>query len=150
MVERIGLLVAIAGSAALLALLARGRGRGVSAAPARSTAPQAGWAVPAQVDRGDFTRPDAPWLIAVFSSETCLGCKGTWEKARQLESDDVAVEELEATREKPLHQRYRIEAVPLVLVADQDGAVREWFVGEPSAADLWAAVAQLREPAAGE
>ena len=29
------------------------------------------WAVPDQVDRNDFDRPGAPWLVAVFSS-ACL------------------------------------------------------------------------------
>ena len=33
---------------------------------------QSSWAVPAQVDRADFTRPDAPWLVAVFTSATDL------------------------------------------------------------------------------
>ncbi len=33
----------------------------------------------------------------------------------------------------------------MVLVADADGVVRASFVGSPSAADLWAAVAELRE-----
>ena len=32
---------------------------------------QARWAVPAQLDRADFDRPDAPWLVVVFSSTTC-------------------------------------------------------------------------------
>jgi hypothetical protein len=34
----------------------------------------------------------------------------------------------------------------VVLVADAAGVVRASFVGPPSAADLWAAVAALREP----
>ena len=104
------------------------------------------WRVPAQLDRGDFTRPDAPWLVAVFSSATCLACQGTWEKARLLESDEVAVQELEAIAHKDVHDRYGVDAVPLVLVADADGAVRRHFVGPPPATDLWAALADLREP----
>lgn len=104
------------------------------------------WRVPAQLDRGDFTRPDAPWLVAVFSSATCLACQGTWEKARLLESDEVAVQELEAIAHKDVHDRYGVDAVPLVLVADADGAVRRHFVGPPTATDLWAALADLREP----
>jgi hypothetical protein len=33
-----------------------------------------------------------------------------------------------------------------VLVADAQGAVVRSFVGEPTATDLWAALAELREP----
>lgn len=47
---------------------------------------------------------------------------------------------------KPLHDRYRIDAVPLVVIADREGEVRASFLGEPTATDLWATVAELREP----
>ncbi len=106
---------------------------------------QGAWAVPAQLDRADFARPDAPWLVAVFSSATCLTCKGTWEKAAALASDAVAVQEVEAVQRRDLHERYGIDAVPAVVVADADGVVRASFLGEPSAADLWAALAGLRD-----
>jgi hypothetical protein len=106
----------------------------------------ASYTVPAQLDRTDFERPDAPWLVAVFSSATCLSCQGTWDKARQLASDAVAVQEVEAKTRRDLHERYAIEAVPTVVVADAVGVVRASFLGPPSAADLWATVAELREP----
>ncbi len=111
-------------------------------------APEQGpsWAVPTQLDRNDFARPDAPWLVAVFSSSTCLACAGTWQKAEILESAEVAVQSLDSIADKAVHDRYRIDAVPMVLLADAGGAVRRSFVGEPTATDLWAAVAQLREP----
>lgn len=102
------------------------------------------WTVPVQLDRGDFPRPEAPWLVAVFSSTTCLACADAWEKARVLEADAVAVVRVEAVERKDLHDRYGIDAVPLVLVADAEGLVRESFVGSPPAADLWATLAQLR------
>ncbi|HEY4376909.1 MAG TPA: hypothetical protein VGM93_07110 [Acidimicrobiales bacterium] len=106
----------------------------------------ASWVVPTQIDRADFTRADSPWLVLVFSSATCLSCQGTWEKARHLESDVVATQEVEAVRDKALHTRYEVEAVPMVVIADETGAVRASFVGEPSATDLWASLAELREP----
>ena len=34
----------------------------------------------------------------------------------------------------------------MILVADAEGVVRRAFVGATSATDLWAAVAELREP----
>lgn len=106
----------------------------------------ASWAVPTQLDRADFDRPEAPWLVTVFSSATCLSCQGTWAKAELLASDAVAVQEVEAIERKDLHERYGVDAVPMVLVADADGAVQRSFVGPPTATDLWAALAELREP----
>lgn len=103
------------------------------------------WTVPLVVDRRDFDRPDAPWLVAVFSSSTCLACRETWEKVTPLASDQVVVQELEAVADKAVHDRYGIDAVPLVLVADADGAVRQHFLGPPPTSELWAAVARLRD-----
>lgn len=111
-------------------------------------APEQGqsWAVPTQLDRTDFARPDAPWLVAVFSSSTCLACQGTWEKAQILECSEVVVASLDSLDHKAIHDRYKIEAVPMVLVADGTGEVRRSFIGEPTATDLWAALAELRDP----
>lgn len=102
------------------------------------------WVVPDHVDRADLDRPDTPWMVAVFSSATCLACRGTWEKARQLESDDVAVQDIDAVADQALHERYGVDAVPLVLVLGPDGTVHDSFLGEPSAADLWSKVADAR------
>lgn len=114
----------------------------------RGDAPQQGasWAVPTQLDRSDFDRPEAPWLVTVFSSATCLSCRSTWAKAELLESHAVAVQEVEAGARPDLHARYRVDAVPMVLVADVAGSVVRSFVGPPTATDLWAALAELRQP----
>jgi hypothetical protein len=104
------------------------------------------YAVPSQLDRDDFERPDAPWLVVVFTSGTCLSCAGTMERALPLASDVVAVQEVEFVENKALHERYAIDAVPMLLVADDEGVVRASFIGTPTAADLWAALAELREP----
>lgn len=100
--------------------------------------------VPAQLDRADFERPEAPWLVVAFSSATCLSCQDAWEKARHLESADVAVQEVEAIERKDLHEKYGIDAVPMILVVDAHGVTQTSFLGVPSAADLWAALAALR------
>jgi hypothetical protein len=107
---------------------------------------QVPYAVPAQLDRADFDRPDAPWLVVTFSSATCSSCEDAWQKAQLLESPAVAVQEVEVGARKDLHDRYAIEAVPMILVADADGDVRASFIGAPTAADLWAALAELRDP----
>jgi thioredoxin-like negative regulator of GroEL len=84
--------------------------------------------------------------VAVFSSATCQSCAKAVEVARVLESDQVAVDDVEVGARKAVHDRYGIEAVPTIVVADGDGVVRASFVGPPTATDLWAAVAEVREP----
>ncbi|MET0904232.1 MAG: thioredoxin domain-containing protein [Acidimicrobiales bacterium] len=138
-VERIVLAVVLAMVALGVAAVLRRRQR--PSAPIRT-----GYALPAQVDRGDFERPDAPWLVAVFTSATCRSCAGVWERAQPLASHTVAVQQVEHIRDKALHERYAIEAVPATLVIDGDGVVVASFVGPVTATDLWAAVAEAREP----
>jgi hypothetical protein len=111
-------------------------------APTQPTA----WTVPAQLDRRDFDRPDAAWIVVLFTSATCDTCAGVREKVALLESDQVAVHEAEAVRDKPIHDRYGIDAVPTLVIADRDGVVRGSFVGPVTATDLWATMAELREP----
>ena len=104
--------------------------------------------VPQLLDRRDFVRPDAPWLVAVFTSATCDTCAGVWERAQHLESNSVAVQQLEISAEKELHERYRIHAVPTLVVADDDGVVQNAFLGPVTSAELWAAVASTRSGSA--
>ena len=56
----------------------------------------------------------------------------------------MAVGEVEAGARPDLHRRYRIEAVPITVVADRAGVVRASFIGPATATDLWAAVADAR------
>jgi hypothetical protein len=100
--------------------------------------------VPAQLDRNDFSRPEAPWLVAVFTSATCDACGLVRDKAVVLESDDVAVAEIEYPSSRATHDRYGIDAVPTLVIADHHGVVRRHFVGPVTATDLWAAVAEVR------
>lgn len=107
---------------------------------------QGGFDIPTQLDRGDFESPGAPWLVAIFSSSTCQACADVVEKARVLASGEVAVVNVEYTAHRELHQRYGIDAVPTLVVADDKGVVRKGFLGPVKAQDLWAAVAECREP----
>ncbi|MBK5223745.1 MAG: hypothetical protein JJE52_12925 [Acidimicrobiia bacterium] len=137
--ERLLIAVALVAVAAIAAALIQRR------RPEPPTAPIT-YRVPSQLDRDDFLRPEAPWLLAVFTSATCDSCRGTWEKASLLDSAEVAVHEVEVGAEPGLHRRYQIDGVPLVVIADEQGVVRASFVGPPTATDLWATVAELREP----
>jgi hypothetical protein len=104
------------------------------------------FAVPTQLDRNDFVRPEAPWLVTVFTSATCGTCADVATKVALLDSDVVATQDVEVTSEPTLHTRYGIDAVPTTVVADADGVVQRSWLGPITATDLWAAVAELREP----
>lgn len=99
---------------------------------------------PVQVDRNDFVRPEAPWLVAVFTSATCQTCAKVWTSTQLVESDDVAVQNVEVVDDAALHERYGITAVPSVVIADASGVTRGSFLGPPTSADLWAKLAELR------
>jgi hypothetical protein len=104
------------------------------------------WDAPRQLDRHDFAGVEVPWLVAVFTSASCDSCTGVLAKAQVLASDEVAVTEIEAKADADLHRRYHIEAVPIVVVADSEGVVQASFIGPATATDLWAAVAEARNP----
>ncbi|MGI9579142.1 MAG: hypothetical protein ACR2OH_13155 [Microthrixaceae bacterium] len=110
------------------------------------TQPPAVYDAPAQLDRSDFAGGEREWLVAVFTSASCDTCAETLARASILGSDAVAVCEVEVSERPELHERYRIEAVPIVAIADGDGVVRRSFIGPVSATHLWGAVAELREP----
>ena len=101
---------------------------------------------PAQLDRDDFAGRSAPWLVVTFTSATCDTCADVAAKAAVLASGEVASVEVEYGRDRALHDRYRITAVPTLVIADADGVVRRSFIGPTSATHLWAALADLREP----
>jgi hypothetical protein len=102
--------------------------------------------VPAQLDRADFPDATAPWAVVVFSSATCHTCAEVVRKARVLATAQVSVIEVEYGASPALHKKYDIQAVPLVAVVDAEGVVRRGFAGPVSATDLWAAVAEARDP----
>ena len=101
--------------------------------------------VPSQIDRSDFVRPDASWIVLAFTSATCQTCSDIERKVRVLETSSVAIQILEYTAERELHERYKIDAVPTVLMADANGVVQANFLGPVSATDLWAALARARD-----
>ncbi len=102
--------------------------------------------VPEQLDRDDFDGPDVAWLVAVFTSESCNACAEVARKAEVLASDDVVVVNVEFGASRSLHERYGIDAVPTLVVAGSEGVTRRSFVGPVTATDLWAAVAEARDP----
>ncbi len=138
--DRLLIALALAGVAVVVALVVARRGAD------RPTAAPVQHSVPSQLDRNDFTGPERPWLVAVFTSASCSTCSAVAAAAGVLESDQVAVQELEVGAQPELHARYDITAVPVTLLADADGVVGRSFLGPVSATHLWAAMAELREP----
>jgi hypothetical protein len=122
---------------------------GVSIVLRRRTADaptQGGFQIPTQLDRGDFVSPTAPWLVAIFTSSTCDACADVTNKALVLASSEVAVQRIDYVDDPGLHKRYKVEAVPTLVIVDQRGVVQKSFLGPMKAQDLWAAVAECREP----
>ena len=101
----------------------------------------ASWTVPAQLDRRDFDQPDVPTLIVEFSSATCDACAATWTKVQSRAGGGVAAQEVAYQTDQALHDRYRIDAVPTVLIVDAEGVVTASFVGNPTDAELDEALA---------
>lgn len=128
-------LVVIAAAIVVARLLERRR----PAPPTRDAYP-----VPAQLDRQDFPRPDVPWLFVLFSSRTCDSCRPMATRVQALDSMDVAAVEVEAAAQRDLHRRYRIEGVPMVVLADADGVVRAGFVGSVDSWELEEALEKAR------
>jgi thioredoxin-related protein len=108
--------------------------------------------VPQLVDRRDFVAPgespqDEPeWMVIVFSSATCHTCADVVRKANVLASPHVAVRNVEYGTDRALHTKYDIQAVPMVVFVDGAGVVRRGFTGPVTATDLWAALAEARQP----
>lgn len=127
---------ALAAAVALLAAWLQRRRPGAGPAPTRHH-------VPTLVDRGDFDRPGAPWLVVVFTSATCSSCAAVLAAARPLASGDVVIEEAEVVGRADLHRRYGIDAVPTTVVVDRSGAVRRHFLGPVTADQLRDALTEL-------
>ena len=103
--------------------------------PEPPTAPS--YRAPRQLDRADFGRPEAPVLVAVFTSATCDSCAGAWSTVQEVIAGraGVAVERVEVQDDpRKLHARYKIDGVPSTIVADAEGVVHSSFFG-PFAAE---------------
>lgn len=96
----------------------------------------ASWSVPVQLHRSDFDEPDARRLVVVFSSATCDACAATWRLVEELAPTDFAKQRVSYQEHRALHDRYGIDAVPTVVVADAEGVVVSSFVGPPGRDDL--------------
>jgi len=98
--------------------------------PKRSAAPTViAGTPPGSLDRADFRAPEAPLLIAVFTSATCSSCDAVWAELAGYESPTVATQNVEVGAEPELHKRYGIESVPTAVIVDLAGESQAAFVG---------------------
>jgi hypothetical protein len=135
-VTRAAIVVAVVAAVAAASTVLRRR---------RRTAPtQGGARLPTQLDRADFPDAGTAWLLVAFTSASCASCADVLRKARVVACAEVAVHEAEFSRHRALHERYAIDAVPALLLADASGVVRWSVLGPVTATDLWAAVARCR------
>jgi hypothetical protein len=96
----------------------------------RPEAPSApSYRAPTQLDRADFSEPETPILVVVFSSRTCDSCAGVWELVGSLDRPDTVVERIDVEADAERHKRYRIDGVPTTLVVDPRGVVQHSFFG---------------------
>lgn len=102
--------------------------------------------LPTQLDRTDFEGAERDWLVVVFSSSSCSVCAGVIERAGVLASRSVAVQAVAYEDRRDLHRRYGVDAVPALIIADRQGVVRYAHLGPVTATDLWAAMAEVRQP----
>ena len=86
-------------------------------------------APPGSLDRADFRAPEAPLLIAVFTSETCSSCDAVWAELAGYESPTVVTQNVEVGAEPALHKRYKIDSVPTAVIVDRRGETQAAFVG---------------------
>jgi len=135
---RVAIIAVVVLAASVVALWRRRRGADAPTQPVHHT--------PTQLNRSDFAHPDREWLVVAFTSATCSTCRDIAAKVAVLESSRVAVVEAEYSAQRDLHARYRVDAVPMVLIADADGVVHWARLGPTSATDLWAALARARDP----
>lgn len=100
-------------------------------------------AVPQQLDRNDFADRDRSWLLVMFGSSTCASCRDAWDVVGHLDLASVSVQRLDFPAERAIHERYRIDSVPTIVLVDADGVVRWSALGVPTRQDLGEALEDL-------
>lgn len=129
MLVTLAIVIAVLAAAALIAARVNNR------PPDVPTAPQ--YATPQQLDRSEYAHPEVPWLFVLFSSATCLACRDARDALRAVDElsptnrRTVEVLDLAAETSRDIHSRYRIDAVPTLVLADADGVVRWSYLGAP-------------------
>ncbi len=92
--------------------------------------------VPVNVDKSDFGAPNGGWLIVVFTAKSCRSCASVVRSLEPLAAAGIRCREVEKSSERELHDRHRVDAVPLTLAVSPRGEVELWFRGPLSSRDV--------------
>ena len=95
--------------------------------------------VPAYLDRADFGMPEGGWLLVVFTAKSCRSCASvvrSIESLASLAAAGIRWKEVEKSAQPELHDRHRVDAVPLTLAVNPSGEVELWFRGPLSPGDV--------------
>lgn len=142
--ERLLIVLALVGVAAVVALVVQRRRTAVPATPPQVGAPdridRAG--LEAALEAGDPGDPGddihasgdadagAAWLLVVFGSTSCYGCGQMVDRSLALRSTGLGAVSVTSQDFPDLHRRYGITAVPTTVLADGEGVVHRWWVGQ--------------------
>ncbi len=99
--------------------------------------------LPYQLDRADFNDPNIEWIIALFTSDTCDACELVLQEVSKISLPNIVVQNINYATNKPLHARYEIDSVPILLLADAQGIVRWSFAGVPPSIAISEALVKL-------
>ena len=99
--------------------------------------------VPMQLDRDDFADPETAWVLLVFTSATCRSCAKVWKQAIAIDRPNLSVQGVGVEAAKEIHERYRIDAVPLALLVDSEGVTQRFFLGPTAPGEIEEAAARL-------
>ena len=95
-----------------------------------------GYSVPGHLSREDFGFLKEPWLVVIFSSASCETCKPVVTESMKLTSLGIAIQEITAETNRDLHEKYDIDAVPMLLLVDKFGVVRSSHLGPDNFDDV--------------
>ena len=99
--------------------------------------------LPYQLDRSDFTGSNVEWIFVLFTSDTCDACDLVLSEVSKISLPNVVVQNINYATNKSLHVRYEIDAVPILLLADQQGIVQWSFAGVPPSIAISEALVNL-------
>ena len=99
--------------------------------------------IPYQLDRSDFNDPSIEWIFVLFTSDTCDACDLVMNEVSKISLPNVVVQNINYAANKSLHVRYEIDAVPILLIADQQGIVQWSFAGVPPSIAISEALVNL-------
>lgn len=103
------------------------------APPARQfVPPPSTFGVPAQMSLEDISPQFRPWVLVLFTSQTCEGCLRARSLAQTIRSEGLEIKFIDSSEQPGLFEKYSIEGVPLFVLCDESGLVCGHMFGSSS------------------